>query len=315
MELYQIRLDTLNLAEPLLDYRSKPDSLKWIAVDDLTELAAQTRQLLRSAFDSRFFCRYTSEDYLDEGAFVFEMQQRLHPEFKNPEKSLNAVVKLLYKEQEMSDDATTVFVNSVNEAVKTRLRALMGKLVVPAGSSMVRHQQSIDADSVPISGIRARFGSRATQRPLPIQPDRVSQELRNWEIDQTEMRANESVLDFWMRMEHSSDYNILPRVVKVLFALPSSSAQIERDFSVCGEMVTSQRASLSNENVDMCAFLNRNEEFVDIAQCESIPDDELDGHIPQCVSYVMEATPRDDEDEMILDLFSQASVEEDDAAT
>ncbi|KAG1690564.1 hypothetical protein DVH05_028067 [Phytophthora capsici] len=217
----------------------------------------------------------------------------------------------------MSDDATTVFVSSVNEAVKTRLRVLMGKLVVPAGSNMVRHQQSIDADSAPISGIRARFGSRATQHPLHIQPDRVSQELRNWEIDQTEMRANESVLDFWMRMEHNGDYNILPRVVKVLFALPSSSTQIERDFSVCGEMVTSQRASLSNENVDMCAFffLNRNEAFVDIAQCESIPDDELESHIPQCVSYVMEATPRDDEDDMILDLFSQASVDEDDTAT
>ncbi|KAI9989035.1 hypothetical protein PInf_022758 [Phytophthora infestans] len=67
------------------------------------------------------------------------------------------------------------------------------------------------------------------------------------------------------------------------------------------EMVTSQRASLSIENVDMCAFLNRKEVFVDIAQCESVPDDELDSNISQCVSYVMEATPRDDEDEMILD--------------
>ncbi|ETP03866.1 hypothetical protein F441_19238 [Phytophthora nicotianae CJ01A1] len=212
----------------------------------------------------------------------------------------------------MSGDATTVFVSSVNEAVKTRLWALMGKLVDHAGSNMVQHQHSIDEDSAPIIRIRAHFGSRATQRPLPIQPDRVSQELCNWEIDQTEMRVNDSVLDFWMRMEHSGDYNILPRVVKILFALPSSSAQIERDLWVCGEMVTSQRPSLSNENVDMCAFLNRNEEFVDIAQCESIPDDEVDGHIPQCVSYVMDAAPRDDEDEMILDLFSQASVEEDD---
>ncbi|ETN17784.1 hypothetical protein F442_19190 [Phytophthora nicotianae P10297] len=60
-------------------------------------------------------------------------------------------------------------------------------------------------------------------------------------------------------------------------------------------MVTSQRPSLSNENVDMCAFLNRNEELVDIAQCKFIPDDEVDGHIPQCMSYVMDTAPRDDE--------------------
>ncbi|KAI9993273.1 hypothetical protein PInf_015351 [Phytophthora infestans] len=185
------------------------------------------------------------------------MQQRLHPDFKNPEKSLNAVVKMLYKEKEMSEDAITVFVSSVNEAVKTRLRTLMEKVVDPVASDMVRRQHSAEDDPPLISGIRARFGNRATQRPFPTQPDRVSQELRNWEIDQTEMRANEDVLAFWMRMEHSGGYT-----------------------------------------------------FVDIAQCESIPDDELDSHIPQCVSYVMEATPRDDEDEMILDLFSQASVEE-----
>ncbi|KAJ8575258.1 hypothetical protein ON010_g3961 [Phytophthora cinnamomi] len=127
------------------------------------------------------------------------------------------------------------------------------------------------------------------------------------------MRANENVLDFWKRMDHSGAYIILPKVAKVLFALPSSSAQIERDFSVCGDMVTSHRSSISKENVDMCAFLNRNEEFVDIAQCEAIPDAELDDHIPQCVCYDMEATPHDVEDEMLLDLFSQTSVEEEEA--
>ncbi|EGZ26937.1 hypothetical protein PHYSODRAFT_431775, partial [Phytophthora sojae] len=62
-------------------------------------------------------------------------------------------------------------------------------------------------------------------------------------------------------------YSILPRLTKILYALPASSAQIERDFSVCGDMVTSHRGSLSKENVDMCAFLNRNEEYVDITQC------------------------------------------------
>ncbi|EGZ08139.1 hypothetical protein PHYSODRAFT_526089 [Phytophthora sojae] len=115
-------------------------------------------------------------------------------------------------------------------------------------------------------------------------------------------------------MEHSGAYNILPKAAKVLFALPSSSAQIERDFSVCGDLVTSHRASLSNEKVDMCAFLNRNEEFVDIAQCEAIPDAEIEDHIPQCVSYDLEAAPRDVEDEMIIELFSQTSVDEEEAS-
>lgn len=80
------------------------------------------------------------------------------------------------------------------------------------------------------------------------------------------MGANEIVLDFWKRMEHHGAYSILPRLAKILYDLPSSSAQVERDFSVCGDMATSHRASLPKEKLYMCAFLNRDEEFVDIAQ-------------------------------------------------
>jgi hypothetical protein len=112
-------------------------------------------------------------------------------------------------------------------------------------------------------------------------------------------------------MAHSGEYKILPNVARVLFAVPASSAQIERDFSVCGDLISPNRASLSQENVDMCAFLNRNKSFVDISQCEAIPVDELHDHVPQYVSYLTDAIPDDYLDDMIVEMFSaSASVSE-----
>ncbi|GMF40337.1 unnamed protein product [Phytophthora fragariaefolia] len=36
-------------------------------------------------------------------------------------------------------------------------------------------------------------------------------------------------------------------------------------------MVSPQRTSLAGDSIDMCIFLNRNPEFVNLLQCEEIP--------------------------------------------
>ncbi|OWZ10089.1 hypothetical protein PHMEG_00017111 [Phytophthora megakarya] len=43
------------------------------------------------------------------------------------------------------------------------------------------------------------------------------------------------------------------------------------EFSVSGDMVSTQRASLAGDSVDMCIFLNGNPDFVNSLQCEEIP--------------------------------------------
>lgn len=70
------------------------------------------------------------------------------------------------------------------------------------------------------------------------------------------------------------NYQLLPNVVRIVYSIPTSSAQIERDFGVSGMMLTSQRASMSGANVDMCSFINRNDEYIHINQCEAIGNDE-----------------------------------------
>ncbi|KUF85254.1 hypothetical protein AM588_10000875 [Phytophthora nicotianae] len=94
------------------------------------------------------------------------------------------------------------------------------------------------------------------------------------------MAAKETVLDFWKRLEHSGQYRIIPKAVRVLFSIPVSSCQIERDFSVSGAMVSAQRTSLSGDTIDMGIFINRNPEFVNLLQCEEIPRGQHRFHKP-----------------------------------
>ncbi|KAE8967078.1 hypothetical protein PF005_g9784 [Phytophthora fragariae] len=122
---------------------------------------------------------------------------------------------------------------------------------------------------------------------------RVDEELDRWKDDPMEVERSvsgvpESVLSFWRRVEHRKHYLFLPRAVKVLFAIPASSCRIERDFSVSGSMVTSQRTSLSQHNIDMATFLNRNGEFVDLLQCEAIKRGKHREHTPSCFTYPLD---------------------------
>ena len=72
---------------------------------------------------------------------------------------------------------------------------------------------------------------------------------------------NETVLEFWQRREHEDDYRILLNYVGVPFSIPSSSCQIERDLRVIGKMVSTQRTTLAEHDIDMCAYLNRNSDL------------------------------------------------------
>ncbi|ETK82580.1 hypothetical protein F442_12249 [Phytophthora nicotianae P10297] len=98
----------------------------------------------------------------------------------------------------------------------------------------------------------------------------------------------ETILEFWERQAETGTYKFLPLVARVLFAIPSSSAQIERDFGIAGQLVTPQRGSIAPQNVDMPAFLNCNRQFVDVTQCPKIHPRDIDKFIPSNVNVGME---------------------------
>ncbi|ETM99116.1 hypothetical protein PPTG_19089 [Phytophthora nicotianae INRA-310] len=112
-----------------------------------------------------------------------------------------------------------------------------------------------------------------TRNLMHTQP--VDEELDRWLTKPTSLRAIrpdevEPVLSSWKRQQEQGNFRFLPLVARVLFSMPSSSAQIERDFGAAGRMVTPQRSSLAPYNVDMATFLNCNRSYVDIIQCPKL---------------------------------------------
>ncbi|ETM42457.1 hypothetical protein L914_11890 [Phytophthora nicotianae] len=121
---------------------------------------------------------------------------------------------------------------------------------------------------------------------------RTDEELERWETTSCSIQTNasrpETILEFWERQAETGTYKFLPLVARVWFAIPSSSAQIERDFGIAGQLVTPQRGSIAPQNVDMPAFLNCNRQFVDVTQCPKIHPRYIDKFIPSNVNVGME---------------------------
>lgn len=115
---------------------------------------------------------------------------------------------------------------------------------------------------------------------------RIQEEFDRWmsdPISRTGDGGKESVLLFWKRQLENSKYLYLPKVARILFAIPTSSGQIERDFGSAGRLVTPQRASLGPEHIDMSSFLRLNHKFVDLTQVEPITTTNVNEVLPRSI--------------------------------
>lgn len=118
-----------------------------------------------------------------------------------------------------------------------------------------------------------------------LHESRVDEELQRWiscneRLATTASKTLETPINFWRRQAKASNFKFLPDVARIIFSVPTSSAQIERDFGKAGMMVTGQRSSLKPHNVEMSNFINCNRSFVDLTQCDKIPADEVKAKIP-----------------------------------
>ncbi|ETM53904.1 hypothetical protein L914_02660 [Phytophthora nicotianae] len=93
-----------------------------------------------------------------------------------------------------------------------------------------------------LSRLEGEFASKPVRLPTVTHRDRqAEEELDRW-------------LEDPVGVERSSD------------STPRESVR-----RVSGNMVKAQRTTLADHNIDMCSFLNRNRDFVDLLQCEEIP--------------------------------------------
>jgi hypothetical protein len=313
--LYLTRMTTLGTGTELKHCESTEASPKWISPSEMTNLGRVTRRLVRDELDERFFRRYTDRDRASKASFVFELQLRLHPTYKSPETALNRIIRLCSREAGASQSTIDRNVDYINDIIRKKLRELMTAVAGP----QVEPPPSPASDDYADELMAAFAPSSVRKTPPNLLENRVTEELDRWMDDSASLRrtseaARETVLEFWKRMDSTGDYKFLPRVARMIFSVPASSAQLERDFGVSGNMVTSQRTSLSKGKIDMCSFINRNRAFVDITQCEKIPLDELAYSIPSNVLLPLDDTSGYDSDEMIINTMSAASIHDEERA-
>ncbi|KAF4133689.1 hAT family C-terminal dimerization region [Phytophthora infestans] len=197
---------------------------------------------------------------------------KLHLIYKNTQESLNRAVTLCYRQHGLKGKEAVSRLSAVNDKVRSNLLYLLKKVAGPL-DGVAGH---VGASSPQLIRPEARLAPRTRPVVAPRADKRAEDELDCWMVDverNANMAAKETVLHLWKRLERSGQYRIIPKAVRVLFSIPVSFCQIERYFSVSGEMVSVQRTtcSLSGDTIVMGVFINRNPELVNLLQCEGIP--------------------------------------------
>ncbi|EGZ25853.1 hypothetical protein PHYSODRAFT_326819 [Phytophthora sojae] len=291
---YKVIVTTLGPEASIRKYDAMRENPTSYHHSTLMPLVVKTRELLSDAFHARFFSRYTDREVMRTCSYVWEMQMLLHPNLKQPDGALMEMVKTCGKLRRLDDDVIRRNQSVVKPTVKQKLRSIMRDLAPPCTEQINISPQQIpgyvsDAFSDDLSelfNIRTIAAEPAT--PQLLHEEVMDEELERWFRDPSLLQATakgpESVLHVWKRQQESGTYRFLPSAARIVFAVSASSAQIERDFGISGQMVTVQRASLSSENIDMCSFLNRNREFIDVTQCSKLTAEEARESVPANVT-------------------------------
>ncbi|RLN14064.1 hypothetical protein BBJ28_00016774 [Nothophytophthora sp. Chile5] len=291
--------------------------LKRDKMDLLSNLATTTRALLGKAFQRAFFRRYTDRASMNKCSYAFEMQLMLHPNFKNPDGALKKVVLMCNLQLGASQKVAERHYIKVRRYVMDGIRKLMAAVDSTPCDAQVVAPPPAAVFSEDLMELFAEVADEVAPPPAETRTVmthlRMDEEFDRWITTPTSLRAVregqfESVLSYWRRQSEEGTFRLLPLVARVVFSMPASSAQIERDFGVAGQMVVPHRSSLAPYNIDMATFLNCNRAYCDLTQCPKLSVETASEQIP---SNMMVSMERDLNDEFgsLNDLFSNTSIE------
>jgi hypothetical protein len=85
--------------------------------------------------------------------------------------------------------------------------------------------------------------------------EKVTEEIESYK-DQESIPLANNPLHWWR--DHQYKYLVLSSYARELLCIPATSVPSERVFSTAGDIVSSQRAAISAENVDIQLFLKKN---------------------------------------------------------
>ncbi|RLN80437.1 hypothetical protein BBJ28_00026838, partial [Nothophytophthora sp. Chile5] len=247
----------------------------------------------------------------------FEMQLLLHPNFKNPDGALKKVTIKANMQVGASQQVATRHYTKVRRSVIDGVRSIIAAVDTHPTSTDIVAPPPAAVFSEDLMELFSETADEVTPSPVETQTaiheQRINEALDRWLTTPTSLRVIrpgkfESIMSFWKRQQELGNFRLLPLVARVLFSMPSSSAQIERDFGTAGRMVTPQRSSLAPYNVDMATFLSCNTSYVDITQCPKLSQSTATERLPSNVMVSIEQE-LDDEFGSLTNLFSNTSID------
>lgn len=309
LRLYLLRMDTVNKTEPLCDYRSSRSNKRCFDVSQLDKLVTKTRAMLADALDKRFFKRYTDTNDRLTSPYLFEIHLFLHPQFKRLDNTLVTTVRFCNIQKGHSPETSSAVAQMIKMRVRGKVKQLMLAAAEKDHASGVQPQPAADCSSGFPDDLVSFFGEVAEPAYNPTNAIELRVEAEMQRRTTEDPVVCNQILNYWR--DQQTNFKYLSQVARMVFGFPTSSAQIERDFGMCGRMVTSLRSSLSGTTVDMSSFLCANQDLVDLTQCDRVPADELSLHIP---SHVLVGELDDMEDEWldvqeVSEIFSAASID------
>ncbi|POM64471.1 Hypothetical protein PHPALM_19991 [Phytophthora palmivora] len=222
--LYMSRLNELGQDQPVRHYQPTYVNPQWISASISTPLTSKTRDVSRAA--------------LDKSHFVLEMILKVYPIYMHTAESLSRVVIKGCRQHGKTGRKTEGGNDKVPENILELLRTVPELTEVSHGRTVFLNVRRIEARFAPRIA-RPTTTSRADHR-AENELDRLTEDPIDVERNE-DVTPKESVLQFWKRHKHSGEYRIILKA---------------RDFSVSGEMVSSQRTGFAGDTVDMSIFLN-----------------------------------------------------------
>ena len=148
-----------------------------------------------------------------------------------------------------------------------------GVVVQPKDNNPISSGQTARTDDRTLRIMQQYYDEEDEQGELPTSTAVIHQsEIDNYlkfgvdQLKQSDIPAHSSAsdqeynpLDFW-RKNHSL-YPRLATIAKRVFAVPATSAAVEREFSLAGNIITKKRSRLSPETVNDIIFLNSFEKY------------------------------------------------------
>lgn len=143
----------------------------------------------------------------------------------------------------------------------------------PNDDNLISIKRAVPKDDYTLRIMQHYYEEEDEESDLPITTDAMHQlEIDNYlkfgmdvskqSDESTNSAANEqeyNPLHFWKR--NFSSYPRLARIAKRVFAVPATSAAVEREFSLAGNIITKKRSRLSPETVNDIIFLNSFERY------------------------------------------------------